>query len=73
MTAEEKIHEWVDEYGYGKEPLFIQRLREYLSDDQIARVLIVLEHTCRECWNADIECQCSNEMRDRDGGASESL
>lgn len=62
MDAQKTIHEWGPFLtGGGETTLFVARLREFLTDEQIARVLQTIDHTCTVCWNDDDGCQCWND------------
>jgi hypothetical protein len=61
IMSENEVKDFVDNWGDSPNILFIQRLREIFSDDQIALFLKNLDRVCRYCYDADSGCQCWNE------------
>lgn len=53
-TAQEIIAEWGP-------LLIVARLREFLDDEQLSRVLTTLDSVCHVCWNENKGCQCWND------------
>jgi len=56
--ALDKIQTHRREYG---NTLLLRRLQEILDNNQLARVLSVLENICPHCWDGDADCQCRND------------
>jgi len=62
MDYKERIKQWCRDQSYSTdENLFVKRLRDELTDEQISHVLTVLDNTCHHCWDNNIECQCWND------------
>jgi len=49
------------EYFDQEEVLFVKRLREHFSIEDVMKILGVTMGVCRHCWDADSGCQCWND------------
>jgi hypothetical protein len=58
VSKKSNVNKWPDGYG---PVLFVKKLKEVLSDAQIAAVLQAIDSTCNYCWNSGKNCYC---MRD---------
>ena len=57
-----KIQQWAMDVSYSKHNLFIQRLvTEGFDDEQILKVIGVVDRTCMICYDGDKGCQCWND------------
>lgn len=45
----------------GEPNLFLRRLRERFTDEQIETFLEILDTTCPFCWDEDDGCACAND------------
>lgn len=41
-----------------KDSLFVKRLRNFLTELQIRRLLFEMDEVCNNCWDSDSECKC---------------
>jgi len=52
--------EW-SHYVTEKPLLIVDKLKEFLTDDQVFSVLRVIENTCHSCWDNERGCGCDND------------
>jgi hypothetical protein len=60
MVPKERIKEWCNEHSHVDENLFIRRLRSFLTDEQIIKVLDAM-NVCHGCWNREGICYCERD------------
>jgi hypothetical protein len=62
MSDEEKIRAWCREVSYvDRDNRLVGRLRRWLPDAGVVRVLEALADTCHHCYDAPAGCQCWND------------
>jgi hypothetical protein len=62
MTPDEVfIRDWCKANSYVEENLFVKEMRQFMTDEQIARVLKLIDGVCPHCYNWSRKCQCSND------------
>ena len=64
LTTQQQIREWCkkNSYSFGDaDNLFVELLRNKLTDDQILFVLQKLDLVCANCFDAVPGCHCAND------------
>ena len=62
MSSDERIRLWNQHHAYKDKSMFSDKLRRSgLSTKQVLAVLMAIDSTCNECWDAPTECQCWND------------
>jgi ribosomal protein S24E len=57
-----KIKEWnARHYPGDKDILFVQKLKEKFNDEDIEKILQIIDDVCHYCWNEPDHCQCWND------------
>lgn len=57
------IKQWNKDHRHrdGSDSLFVERLRPFLGEEQIAQVLSVMGEVCNLCWENEEPCYCAPE------------
>jgi len=55
------IAEWCKDHSGKDENLFVEKLREHFTDDQIVIILTILDNICKHCYDAQTGCLCWND------------
>ena len=58
MTTQNPIEVWCQDHSTLNHNQFVDQLKEFLSDEQIVRILTILDRTCLHCFNGRAECGC---------------
>lgn len=56
--VQEVIQEWCEERSGVPENGFVRRLKDFLTEEQVAKTLKVMDEVCNICWNGTNKCQC---------------
>jgi len=62
LTGEARIAAFNRDYGASDaDVVLVSRLREFLTSDQVARVLDLVDDVCLHCFDGPRWCQCAND------------
>ena len=62
LTGEARIAAFNQAHALStRDALIVEHLRQFLSTDQVAQVLDILDDICLHCFDGPTWCQCAND------------